>query len=125
MGGAQPLAVTLNQGVALVVDVDITRLERRKSKRYLDVVETELTKAIERAKAADKSRRAKAPRVQPGTNQPGLPRETLPMQLRVAKATPGAFARTLSSKVVRTRPFSTTRKRLPDCCTPTLVPSSA
>lgn len=52
MGGAQPLAVTLNQGVALVVDVDITRLERRKSKRYLDVVETDLTKAIERANAA-------------------------------------------------------------------------
>ena len=56
MGGAQPLAVTLNQGVALVVDVDITRLERRKSKRYLDVVETDLSSAIERANAAKEAK---------------------------------------------------------------------
>ncbi len=38
MGGAQPLAITMNGGVALVVDVDRTRLERRKEIRYLDCV---------------------------------------------------------------------------------------
>ena len=36
MGGAQPLAVTLNGGACLVVDVDETRLRRRQAKRYLD-----------------------------------------------------------------------------------------
>jgi urocanate hydratase len=41
MGGAQPLAVTMNGGVCLVVDVDRSRLERRRELRYLDrVVET-------------------------------------------------------------------------------------
>ena len=38
MGGAQPLAVTLNGGVCLVVDVDETRLRRRVEHRYLDEV---------------------------------------------------------------------------------------
>src|SRR5579862_2641056 len=38
MGGAQPLAVTMNGGVCLVVDVDRTRLDRRQELRYLDVV---------------------------------------------------------------------------------------
>ena len=36
MGGAQPLAVTMNDGVCLCVDVDPTRLERRVEHRYLD-----------------------------------------------------------------------------------------
>ncbi|PMV78780.1 urocanate hydratase, partial [Pseudomonas sp. FW306-2-2C-B10A] len=40
MGGAQPLSVTLNGGACLIIDVDKTRLDRRKSKRYLDEVET-------------------------------------------------------------------------------------
>ena len=38
MGGAQPLAITMNEGVALVIDVDRSRLERRRELRYLDVV---------------------------------------------------------------------------------------
>src|SRR6195256_801371 len=38
MGGAQPLAVTLNDGVCLVIDVDPARLARRAENRYLDVV---------------------------------------------------------------------------------------
>src|ERR1700730_7518609 len=38
MGGAQPLAVTLNDGVCLVVDVDPARLHRRVEHRYLDEV---------------------------------------------------------------------------------------
>src|ERR1700752_5342814 len=38
MGGAQPLAVTLNEGTCLVIDVDPVRLARRVQTRYLDVV---------------------------------------------------------------------------------------
>ena len=57
MGGAQPLAVTLNQGVVLVVDVDVTRLERRRAKRYLDEVETDLDEAIVKLQAAKQAGR--------------------------------------------------------------------
>jgi urocanate hydratase len=55
MGGAQPLAITMNEGVALVVDVDRTRLERRRELRYLDVVvgsRDEALRETARAKAA-------------------------------------------------------------------------
>ncbi len=52
MGGAQPLAVTLNGGAVLIVDVDETRLRRRASKRYLDDVELDLDKALEKVLAA-------------------------------------------------------------------------
>ena len=38
MGGAQPLAITMNEGIALLVDVDRARLERRRELRYLDKV---------------------------------------------------------------------------------------
>ncbi len=54
MGGAQPLAVTMNDGVALCIDVDPTRIERRVETRYLDVVADSLADAVtrcERAKA--------------------------------------------------------------------------
>src|SRR6266568_3115374 len=40
MGGAQPLAVTLNDGVCLVIDVDASRLRRRVEHRYLDEIAT-------------------------------------------------------------------------------------
>ena len=46
MGGAQPLAVTLNDGACLVVDVDKSRLDRRVGKRYLDEVATNLDDAL-------------------------------------------------------------------------------
>jgi len=46
MGGAQPLAVTLNDGVALVIDVDPARLARRVEHRYMDVVATDLDDAL-------------------------------------------------------------------------------
>jgi urocanate hydratase len=46
MGGAQPLAITMNYGVALVVDVDRSRLERRRALRYLDVVASSREEAI-------------------------------------------------------------------------------
>ena len=52
MGGAQPLAVTMNDGVALVVEVDETRAERRVSTRYCDVLAHTLAEAMELANAA-------------------------------------------------------------------------
>ncbi|MGO1166539.1 MAG: urocanate hydratase, partial [Janibacter sp.] len=58
MGGAQPLAVTLNGGACLVVDVDETRLKRRQSKRYLDEVTTDLDEALAMIGQAKGERRA-------------------------------------------------------------------
>lgn len=57
MGGAQPLAVTLNDGACLIVDVDETRLRRRAGKRYLDEVETDLDTAIAKVNKAKAERR--------------------------------------------------------------------
>ena len=51
MGGAQPLAVSLNGGVCLIADVDASRLERRVSQRYLDEVVADIDIAIDRARA--------------------------------------------------------------------------
>jgi urocanate hydratase len=58
MGGAQPLAVTLNGGAVLIVDVDEARLRRRLSKRYLDEVETDIEVALEKVLAAKAEGRA-------------------------------------------------------------------
>ena len=58
MGGAQPLAVTLNGGVCLIADVDRSRLERRVSKRYLDEIADDLDDAVARANAAREEKRA-------------------------------------------------------------------
>src|SRR5690349_16789248 len=58
MGGAQPLAVTLNGGVCLVVDVDPARLRRRVETRYLDEVASSLDEGVELALAAKRDRRA-------------------------------------------------------------------
>src|SRR5699024_5261690 len=58
MGGAQPLAVTLNEGVCLIVDVDPHRLQRRVQHRYLDEVAATLDEAVEKALAAKRERRA-------------------------------------------------------------------
>ncbi len=49
MGGAQPLAVTMNEGVALVIEVDPARIERRLATRYLDEAATSLDDALARA----------------------------------------------------------------------------
>ena len=57
MGGAQPLAVTLNDGACLIVDVDESRLRRRVGKRYLDEVETDLDTAIAKVQKAKAERR--------------------------------------------------------------------
>ena len=52
MGGAQPLAVTMLEGVCLVVDVDPHRLERRVEARYLDLVAPDLDAALREASEA-------------------------------------------------------------------------
>ncbi len=57
MGGAQPLAVTMNGGVVLIVDVDGSRLERRVRERYLDEWTSNLDDAIERVLVAKAERR--------------------------------------------------------------------
>src|SRR3954468_13879196 len=58
MGGAQPLAVSLNGGACLVVDVDEARLRRRVATRYLDEVADDLDDAVARCLSAKKDRRA-------------------------------------------------------------------
>jgi len=50
MGGAQPLAITMNGGVCLIADVDPSRLERRREHRYLDEIAPDLDTAIQRAR---------------------------------------------------------------------------
>ena len=52
MGGAQPLAVTMNGGVAICVDCDPSRISRRIEHRYLDVEATSLAHALELATEA-------------------------------------------------------------------------
>ena len=58
MGGAQPLAVTMNDGVCLCVDVDPSRLQRRVDHRYLDEWTSDLDDAVARVLAAKRERRA-------------------------------------------------------------------
>ncbi|HEU4755105.1 MAG TPA: urocanate hydratase [Agromyces sp.] len=58
MGGAQPLAVTMNGGAVLIVDVDESRLRRRVEHGYLDEVAPSLDEAVERVLAAKAERRA-------------------------------------------------------------------
>ncbi|MHA7146323.1 urocanate hydratase [Arthrobacter sp. TmT3-37] len=58
MGGAQPLAVTLNGGAVLIVDVSEARLRRRVAKRYLDTVADTLDDAVAQVLAAKRERRA-------------------------------------------------------------------
>ncbi|HMA33748.1 MAG TPA: urocanate hydratase [Chloroflexia bacterium] len=57
MGGAQPLAVTMNDGVALCVEVDPSRIQRRLDTRYLDVAAGSLDEALALADAALRERR--------------------------------------------------------------------
>ena len=58
MGGAQPLAVTMNDGACLVVDVDPSRLARRVEQRYLDEWTSDLDEALRRVEGARAERRA-------------------------------------------------------------------
>ncbi len=49
MGGAQPLAITMNEGVALIAEVEEWRIDKRIETRYLDVKFTDIDAAIDRA----------------------------------------------------------------------------
>ena len=58
MGGAQPLAVTMNDGVAIVVECDPSRIQRRLEHRYLDVEASSVDEALRLAYQARDERRA-------------------------------------------------------------------
>ena len=57
MGGAQPLAITMNEGVALCIEVDPERVARRLETRYLDEVADDYADALRRCEAAVRARR--------------------------------------------------------------------
>ena len=57
MGGAQPLAVTMNDGVAICIDVDSSRIDRRIEHRYLDVRAASVDEALQLAEEAKAARR--------------------------------------------------------------------
>ncbi|RJQ80998.1 urocanate hydratase [Pseudonocardiaceae bacterium YIM PH 21723] len=58
MGGAQPLAVTMNGGVALVIECDPQRAQRRVEHRYLDEIASDVDSAIRTVEQAKKERKA-------------------------------------------------------------------
>ena len=58
MGGAQPLAVTMNGGVCLAIEVDETRIERRVETGYCDEISHDLDSALTRAQRAVDAREA-------------------------------------------------------------------
>src|ERR1700755_3303329 len=58
MGGAQPLAVTMNDGVAICVEVDPSRIQRRIDQGYLDVAAADFEDAIRLAVEAKEEKRA-------------------------------------------------------------------
>jgi urocanate hydratase len=58
MGGAQPLAITMNGGAALCIDVDPHRIQRRLETGYLDVTADSIEEAVELALTAKRERRA-------------------------------------------------------------------
>ncbi|HMC98871.1 MAG TPA: urocanate hydratase [Ferruginibacter sp.] len=55
MGGAQPLAITMNEGVALIAEVEEWRIDKRIETRYLDIKMTAIDEAIDRALEAKKN----------------------------------------------------------------------
>jgi urocanate hydratase len=58
MGGAQPLAVTMNGGVALCIEVDPARANRRKEHRYVDEVTSDMDEAVRWCESAREQRKA-------------------------------------------------------------------
>jgi len=58
MGGAQPLAITMNEGVALIAEVEWWRIEKRIETKYLDLGVQDLNEAIDRALEAKKNKKA-------------------------------------------------------------------
>jgi urocanate hydratase len=57
MGGAQPLAITMNEGVGLIVEVDPARAQRRKEHGYVDLVVDELEEAMTLVEEAQRDQR--------------------------------------------------------------------
>jgi urocanate hydratase len=55
MGGAQPLAITMNEGVALIAEVERWRIEKRLETKYLDIMMEDIDEAIDRALQAKKT----------------------------------------------------------------------
>ena len=94
MGGAQPLAVTMNDGVCLIVDVDRSRLERRVQHRYLDEIADDLDDAI--------AGRASRPRPRAGRCRSGW-------SATAPRSTPNCCAAAWTSTSSPTRPPPTTR----------------
>lgn len=64
MGGAQPLAITMNDGVALIAEVDESRIDKRLSTRYLDEKYNNINEAIDRALSCKEAGEAKSIAVQ-------------------------------------------------------------
>jgi urocanate hydratase len=60
MGGAQPLAVTMNEGVALVVEVDPRRIDRRLTTGYLDEATDQLDTALDKVRRWQSARVARS-----------------------------------------------------------------
>ncbi|HQV05459.1 MAG TPA: urocanate hydratase [Chitinophagaceae bacterium] len=60
MGGAQPLAITMNEGVALVAEVEEWRIDKRIETKYLDEKYTDIDEAIDKAISYKKSGTAKS-----------------------------------------------------------------
>ena len=58
MGGAQPLAITMNEGVALIAEVEWWRIEKRIETKYLDLAVQDIDEAIDRALEAKKNKKA-------------------------------------------------------------------
>jgi urocanate hydratase len=58
MGGAQPLAITMNEGVALCIEVDAHRIQRRLETKYCDVKADNLAHAVKLAESAKKDKQA-------------------------------------------------------------------
>jgi urocanate hydratase len=57
MGGAQPLAITMNEGVGLVVEIDPARAQRRLETRYIDVIVDTLEEAMTLVEDAQRDRK--------------------------------------------------------------------
>lgn len=58
MGGAQPLAITMNEGVCLAAEMEEWRIRKRLETKYIDQLSTDIDEAIEMALTAKKSRQA-------------------------------------------------------------------
>ena len=94
MGGAQPLAVTMNDGIALVIEVDPHRIERRLATRYVD------------ERTGDLDRRARAHRAHTAAS---APRDRLRSKATPPTCCPSSSAAGSCRTSSRTRPLRTTR----------------